>query len=238
MIVGTEHLQRADNMLLRALPAESYLRLRPYLQPVTFSVGEVLCEALAPASQSWFITSGLVSLLAMTGNGETVGVGLVGQEGMVGLPLLTGENSLPYSLVGQIAGQVLRLPVDLLRKEADEHDQLSKILFRYAGSLNRELTQAGLCNHFHSISERFCRLLLQLQDRGGAELVHLTHEMAASLLGVRRTGVSLVAARLQADGLIRYHRGSITITDRPGVEAAACECYQTLRSQSDQLLSA
>jgi CRP-like cAMP-binding protein len=227
----------AGNRLLRELPKESYQRLLPQLQTVPLRLGEILCEAGEPLSYGWFITRGVASLLSTTFGGDTVEVGMIGNEGLVGLPILPKSNHLPYRVLIQLEGEAQRVPMDVLQREFNAHGPLHDLLLRYICALMVQFTQSGVCNHFHTIEERFCRWLLILHDYASSDTVNLTQELAASMLGVRRTGVSLVAGRLQFAGLISYRRGRITILNREGIEASACECYDVVRKKYDQLLA-
>ena len=226
-----------SNRLLRALPEQSYERLLPHLQPVSLRLGEILCEAGETSSHGWFITRGAASMLSATFGGDTVEVGIVGNEGLVGLPILLGSSHLPYRVMVQLAGAAYRVPMEVLQRAFSSGAALHDLLLRYTCALIVQFTQSGICNHFHTIEERFCRWLLILREQAGNDTVHLTQELIASMLGVRRTGVSLVASRLQAAGLIRYRRGRITILDPEGLEASACECYGIVRQEYEQLFA-
>jgi CRP-like cAMP-binding protein len=224
------------NRLLRALPAADYARLQPHLQPISLPLSEVLCEAGGTMRHAYFIVRGIASLLSTTTDGATVEIGMVGNEGMVGLPiLLRGDDpSLPYRVVIQLEGEALRVRLDVLREEFNRHGALHDLLLRFLHPLILQLTQSGVCNHYHTIEERLCRWLLISHDHAESDTIQLTQEIIAHMLGARRTGVSLVAGTLQTAGLISYRRGKITILNREGLEAAACECYRMVKDGYDQ----
>ncbi|HWQ33915.1 MAG TPA: Crp/Fnr family transcriptional regulator [Blastocatellia bacterium] len=235
MIVPPTDQRLIGNRLLAALPEESYQRLLPHLQPVPLRLSEILCEAGEPLPWGWFVTRGVASMLSTTPGGNTVEVGMVGNEGLIGLPILLKGNHLPYRVMVQLAGEALRVPMDVLQREFSRCGSLHDLLLRYTCAQVVQFTQSGVCNRFHTIEERLCRWLLILHDQAEHDTISLTQELTASMLGVRRTGVSLVAGRLQSAGLIRYRRGRITILNREGLEASACECYSVIRNEFDQL---
>jgi CRP-like cAMP-binding protein len=236
MSIPSSEQSRISNHLLRALPEEDFQRLAPHLQPVSIELSQVICEAGEALSQAYFITEGMVSLISSTTAGETVEVGMIGNEGMLGVPMLFKCDHLPYQIMVQMSGSALTVPMEVMEREFARGGSLHDLLLRFACTLIMQLTQLGLCNHFHTIEERLCRWLLVLHDYARADTVQMTQELLASMLGVRRTGVSMVAGTLQAAGLISYRRGRITILNRDALAASACECYAIIRAEYEPLL--
>lgn len=237
MPAARDDQHRAGNRLLAALPNDDYQRLRPHLQPVKLKANEILCESGEPLSHAYFITRGVVSLLATTLEGNMVEVGMVGREGLIGLPILLRCGALPWHVMTQLPMEALRVPTSVLRHEFKHNTSINGILLRYACARMTHLTQSGVCNHFHSIEQRLCRWLLILHEHAKSDLLQVTQELLAGTLGVRRAGVSLVAGRLQEAGLIRYRRGRLRILDRAGLEATACECYGIISREYEQMFA-
>ena len=229
---------KVNNRLLRSLPAEDYQRLLPHLEPVSLRLGRVLCEPGESLAHAYFVTQGVVCLLSVTTSGETIEVGVIGNEGMIGVPILFGSPDVPYQLRVQVAGTAMRVPMHTLKKEFGRGGSLHDLILCFTSALMMQFTQSNLCNHFHRIEERLCRWLLILHDHSETDTVQMTQELIASMLGVRRTGVSLVAGMLQDSRLISYRRGRITILDRAGLEACACECYRLVRAAYARLFAA
>jgi CRP-like cAMP-binding protein len=165
-----------------------------------------------------------------------VEVGTVGNEGMLGLPVFLGADSSPGAAFCQVPGRALRMPAEALRAAASVEGPLRDLLQRYAQALMDQIAQSAACNRAHSTEERLCRWLLMTHDRVGADRFPLTQEFLGQMLGVRRAGVSATASILQRAGFIRYSRGTITITDRAGLESASCGCYRVVRDEFDRLL--
>lgn len=226
-----------QNRLLKALPAADYERLKPHLQPIELELGTVLCESGQPLKWAWFVTYGIVSLVSTTLSGHAIEVGMVGNEGVVGMPVLLKGEALPYRANIQLAGRALRVPIAVLRDEFGHNSTMNKLLMRYTFAVMVQLAQSGVCNHFHSIKERLCRWLLILHDHAASDTIHITQEVLSEMLGVRRAGVTVVVGRLQREGLIQYCRGRITILNRPGIKMAACECYEVVRDEFEQLFT-
>jgi CRP-like cAMP-binding protein len=225
------------NRLLSTLSRELQIRLLPRMEKVTLTVRQVLFEADAQISHVYFPLSGAVSLVLMLKGGETVEIATVGNEGMVGLPVFLGAERSAMRAVCQVAGQVLKMRSESFRHALAEHPDLANILRRYTQGMLDQISQTTACNHAHSVHQRMCRWLLTTHDRVGADEFHLTQEFLAQMLGVRRPSVTVAAGMLQKGGLIQYQRGRIRIVDRAGLEAGACECYETLRQDIDRLLA-
>jgi CRP-like cAMP-binding protein len=175
-------------------------------------------------------------LVAALDDGATVEVGVIGSEGMVGTSVLMGSETASLEAYVQIAGSALRMKTSFLIQEAEECRELRQRLLRYAQALMFQISQSAACNARHSVEERCARWLLTAQDRVGGNHVQLTHEFLGVMLGVRRAGVTVAAGTLQSAGLIRYHRGRVTVLDRPGLEAASCECYGLANEEYARLL--
>jgi CRP-like cAMP-binding protein len=208
----------------------------PHLELAPMPLGKVLYEAGGELHHAYFPTTCIVSLLYVMETGESAEIAVVGREGLVGIALATGGETMPNRAVVQSAGHGYRLRAPLLRQELARCGVLSALFLRYVQAL---ITQTGLtaaCNRHHSVERQLCRwLLLSLDRLNGNELI-MTHELIANMLGVRREGVTEAAGRLLRAGLIEYSRGHITVLDRPGLEARACECYQVVRKEFERLL--
>jgi len=224
------------NGLLAALPLEDFARLRPGLRPVELRLDETLFGAGGAVEAALFIESGMVSLLARVENGERVEVGSSGREGLVGLPLVYGDDRSLVEAKVQMGGAALRIGAAALRAAMEESAALRGLLNRYALAFHAQVTLAAACNARHPIEQRLARWLLTAHDRADGDEFAMTHEFMAMMLGVRRPGVSLAAGVLQAAGLIRYARGRMAVADRLGLEAASCECYHVVRREFARLL--
>ena len=230
------HPSAVRNGLLAALPADDLARLRPRLQPVELPFDQTIFPAEGKIDAVLFPESGMVSLVAMLEGGEQVEVGIAGREGLVGLPLVFGDDRSLVEARVQMEGTALRLDAAALRDAMQESPALRALLHRYALFFQAQMTMTAACNARHAIELRLCRWLLIAHDRAGADEFPMTHEFVSMMLGVRRPGVSLAAGVLQKAGLIRYVRGRMAVADRPGLEAASCECYHTARREFARLL--
>ena len=236
MANSDHHPSAVRNGLLAALPPEDLARLRPRLQPVELPFDQTLFPADGEVEAVLFPESGMVSLLATLEGGEQVEVGVVGREGLVGLPLVLGDDrSLVEGRVQQ-EGTALRIGAAAFRAAMEESAALRLVLNRYALAFQAQVTLTAACNARHAIEQRLARWLLVAHDRAGADEFPMTHEFISMMLGVRRPGVSLAAGVLQKAGLIRYARGRMEVTDRHGLEAASCECYHVARREHARLL--
>ncbi len=224
------------NRLLAALPPEELERLRPRLRAVELPFDHTLYPADGEIDAVLFPEGGMCSLLATLEGGEQVEVGIVGREGLIGLPLVFGDDRSLVEARVQMEGTALRLGAAALRAAMAESAALRGLLHRYALAFQAQVTMTAACNARHAIEQRLARWLLIAHDRAGADEFPMTHEFMAMMLGVRRPGVSLAAGVLQKAGLIHYVRGRMAVTDRPGLEAASCECYHTARREFARLL--
>lgn len=225
------------NRLLSALPKEEYERLLPTLESVSLTYKQIIYAPNQHIEHVYFPNSGIISLVNFTEDGGTVEAATVGNEGMVGIPVLLGADRMIGQAVVQVVGDGLRMKADVFRKKVTPGSPLHNLLLRYTLALINLMSQSVACNRRHSVEERCCRWLLLCQDRVQSNQFFLTQEFLAQMLGVRRASVSVVAAILQKAGLIRYHRGKMTILDRQGLEAGSCECYRIVKEEFDRLLS-
>ncbi|BAY10322.1 Crp/Fnr family transcriptional regulator [Calothrix sp. NIES-2098] len=236
MLVNTTPTIVRENRLLTALPACEYQRLVPYLKFVSLSSGQILYEAEEPITRVYFPNNSLVSLIISTGNGSTVEVGCVGNEGIVGVPVILGSNTTTTSAVVQIAGNAMQMNADILKSEFACGRNLQKLLLSYVHALYAQAAQAAVCNRLHTLEARLARWLLTVSDRIQSNKLPLTQEYISLMLGVRRSGVTVAAGILSEQGIISYNRGNITILNRKGLEAISCECYRLLKSEFARLL--
>ena len=214
-----------DNQLLAVLPHAEWQRWQAQLELVTLVPGQVLAEPGLPLAYAYFPTTAVVSLLYLTAAGDSVETAVVGNDGMVGISLFMGGDTTPSRAVVHGAGQAYRLRAQLLRAEADRAGPALVILLRYAQALMAQFSQTAACNRYHSIDQRFARRLLVGLDRRHGTSIDLTQELLASLLGVRREGVTAAALKLQIEGVIRYSRGHIEVLDRARLALYSCECH-------------
>jgi CRP-like cAMP-binding protein len=227
---------RTGNRLLEALSIPEYERLSPYLQSVTLPLGKVLYESGSRLEYVYFPTTSIVSLVYIMKDGATAETGLAGDDGMVGIALFLGGNTMPNRAVVQIAGGALRLEGKVLLHEFARGGALQRRLLLYTQALVTQISQTAVCNRVHPLEKRLCRWLLMCLDRVKGDELRMTQEFISYMLGGRREGVTVAAGHLQDAKLLRYSRGHITILDRRGLEAHACECYRIVRSELDRLL--
>lgn len=226
--------EASTNRVLATLSKEEYQRLRVNLEPVTFTFAEVLHEPGELIRHIYFPNAGLlVSLLTLVENRMILEIGLVGNEGIVGLPLALGINRSSVRAIAQGTGTAMRMESSRFSEALETCPALQHALNRYTHALIAQITQTAACNRFHQVEARLARWLLMASDRLQSDLLRFTHEWLADLLGVRRVGVTVAASTLQQRGLIQYSRGNITILDRDGLKTAACECYQKIKDILD-----
>lgn len=226
-----------QNQLLAGLDPVSYARLRPLLKRVLLPQGQVLCEAGDEPSHVYFPTSGIVSLSCELENGTAVEIALTGNEGLVGVQVLMGGGSATSRAVVRNTGFGYRLRAGALREKLEACPPLRQSLLRYALALMTQVTRTAVCHCHHQLEQQYSRLLLLSLDRLPSNELALTQDAMANLLGVRRESITLTASRLQAAGVIRYHRGHVTVLNRRALEARACECYAVVRAELDGLIA-
>jgi len=225
-----------DNHLLAVLPEATYQELLPFLDPVALPLGLSVYEPGAAQNHVWFPTDSIVSLLYVLRDGATAEIAVTGNEGMVGISLFMGGETTPSRAVVQSAGHGYRLGAAVLKREFERGGALQHLLLRYTQALITQMTQTAVCNRHHSVDQQLCRWLLLSLDRLPGDKLVMTQELIANMLGVRREGVTEAAGKLQAEGLIEYSRGKITVVDRAKLEKRVCECYAVVKREYDRLL--
>lgn len=224
------------NRLLDAVPAEGCRHLARHLRQSTLEVGQVLYDAESPSEYLHFPTSGIVSLSYEIEDGSSMQVAVVGNEGVVGLVALMGGDHSTCRAVVQSAGHTYRVHVDYLKTELDQGGRLARHLLRYLQALMTQISQTAVCNRHHEVEQRLCRWLLLNLDRSATRDLIATQEQIARNLGVRRESVTETAHQLQAERVIQYSRGVISVQDRREIEARVCECYWVVQHEYDRLL--
>jgi CRP-like cAMP-binding protein len=236
--LAVTELDPRTNRILAALSDADWQRWLPKLEWVDLALGQVLYESGGTPSHAYFPTTALVSLLYVTESGAMAEIAVVGNDGVIGIPLFMGGGSTPSRAVVQNAGRGLRLKGQMIKDEFSGSAQVMHLLLRYTQALITQMAQTAVCNRHHSLDQQLCRkLLLSLDRLTGNDLV-LTQELIANMLGVRREGVTEAALKLQKSGLIRYARGHISVLDREGLEQRTCECYAVVKKEYDRLLPA
>ncbi len=222
--------------LIAALPDDVCERLFPHLERVELPLGLALYESGDQLNHVYFPTTAIVSLLYVMENGASAEIAVVGNEGIVGIALFMGGETMANRAVVQSAGHAYRLKGQLLRQEFNRSGALQHLLLRYTLALFTQMAQTAVCNRHHSVDQQLCRWLLLSFDRLSSDTLCMTQELIANMLGVRREGVTEAAGNLQNAGLIKYSRGQITMLDRPGLEKRVCECYAVVRKEFFRLL--
>lgn len=224
------------NRLLAALPPADFGRLAPSLTPVTLELKQFLYRADDLIETAHFVETGMVSLLAPLEGGGAMEIGVIGREGLAGLPVVLGADSSPSEALVQGPGTALRIRTAALRQAFDDSTPLRQLLLRYTQALQTQVSQTAVCNGSHTVEERLARWVLMAHDRAEQDQFSMTHEFMSLMLGVRRAGVTTAAGVLKRVGVIDYAQGTMTVLDRPGLEASACECYSVVRKQFERLL--
>lgn len=238
MYAHTESRPQTTNRILNALPRPEYESLSPHLDPVNLSLGEVLYRPEQPVTHVYFPTRGTVSLVSTFEDGDTVEVGMVGNEGMFGVCVFLGSVTTPLTAQVQLPGEGLRMRAEVLRREFQKGGQLQDLLLRYTQAFITQIAQTAACNRAHNVEGRLAKWLLMCADRSQSKELRLTHEFISAMLGIRRPGVTETACQLKEAGLISYTRGNVTIIDRAGLEAVSCECYSLVKKEFTRLVGA
>lgn len=227
-----------QNHLLAALPGEVLERIEPHLELIKMSLGEVLYESSGLLHHVYFPTDAIVSLHYVMENGSSAEFAGVGNEGVLGVSLFMGGNTTPSRATVQTGGYGYRLRSKLMMEEFDRAGPMMRLMLLYIQALLTQMSQIAVCNRHHTVEQQLCRWLLLTIDRmpTPSELT-MTQELIASMLGVRREGITEAAGNLQREGLISYRRGHITVLDRTGLERHACECYKVIKNEMHRLLS-
>lgn len=236
MATNSRPIDPPANRLLDLLAPREYARLRPHLEPVELEYRKSLYQADRKIEFVYFIETGVGSLVNTMANGQAAEVGTIGNEGVVGLPLVLGDDRAPTAAYVQVPGAGLRMKASLFTKELAQSPTMQVVMLRYAHALFNQVAQSAACNHFHSLEQRCCRWLLMTRDRMQSDKFLLTQEFLAMMLGVQRPGVSIAAGGLQRAGLITYSRGNVEILDRAGLKQRSCECYVVSKKEFDRLL--
>ncbi|MFM0472093.1 Crp/Fnr family transcriptional regulator [Paraburkholderia strydomiana] len=224
------------NHLLAVLPETEWARMAPHLALVDMPLGQVVYESGGRLVHVYFPTTSIVSLLYVMEDGASAEIAIVGNEGLIGIALFMGGETTPSRAVVQSAGQAYQLNADILKDEFHRAGPVQRLLLRYTQALITQMAQTAVCNRHHSIDQQLCRWLLLSLDRLPSNELKMTQELIANMLGVRRSGVTDAAMKLQEAGLIRYSYGHIEVLDRPGLEKRVCECYRVVKREFDRLL--
>jgi CRP-like cAMP-binding protein len=233
MTATKTHTVRYKNRILAALPKSEVNRLAKQLEPVTLKQGLTLLDG--KSNHAYFLEGGMASVVLNLATGDTIEVGVIGNEGVVGVPILLGTASVPGRTFMQIGGSGYRIKGENLREEFDRNGELKASLLRHIQGLLVQSAQTAACNRMHPIESRLARWLLTCHDRVEDDQLLLTHDFLAQMLGSPRTTVTLAAGALQRGNLIGYSRGKVTVRNRSGLEKAACECYRTVRDEYRRL---
>lgn len=226
-----------QNHLLASLPEEIFERLSPDLELVAMPLGEVLYESGGQLQHVYFPTTAIVSLHYIMENGASSEIAGVGNEGLLGISLFMGGNTTPSLATVQTSGHGYRLQARLMMEEFDRGGPMMRLMLRYTQALITQMAQTAVCNRHHTLEQQLCRWLMLTLDRLPTNEMTMTQELIASMLGVRREGITEAAGNLQRAGLISYRRGHITVVDRAGLELHACECYDVVKKEFHRLLT-
>ena len=240
MILASSELLCAitrDNHLLASLPLVDRARFGSELEKVHLSLGQVLYEADAEIQYVYFPITAIVSLSYVLENGATAGIAIAGNEGVIGVPLFMDAGTTSHRAVVQSDGYALRLYSECLKKEFERAGSMQSVLLRYTQALFTQIAQTSVCSRHHLLDQQLCKWLLLNLDRLYSEEIIATQELIASMLGVRREGITEAAGNLQKAGLIHYRRGHITVLNRLGLEQRTCECYAVVKRAYDRLLT-
>lgn len=225
-----------ENHLLRTLAADSMVRLLPHLECIELPLGTVLYESGEALRHVYFPVDCIVSLLYVLLDGSSAEIAVVGNDGLVGIPLFMGGETTPNRALVQSAGHAYRLPGPRLKEEFHSNDALQGLFLRYTQALITQMAQTVVCNRHHTVHQQLCRWILLSLDRLPSNQLKMTQELIANMLGVRREGVTDAAGKLQRLGVIHYQRGHITVLDRPRLETLCCECYTVVKKETDRLM--
>lgn len=226
------------NRILLALPPATLTRIWPALQYVDTARGQTINRVGEKVGYVYFVNSGLLPLVKTMADGRTVEIGAVGIEGITDPYALFGVESAAFETIVQIPGNAFRIRRDSLLQHMASDIAIRRMVQDYLRFAVRQLAQTAACNRLHSLEERCCRWLLIGHDSARSDTFPLTHEFLAMMLGVQRAGVSIAANHFKTAGLIKYSRGRVTVVDRRGLEAAACECYGAIQAELDALFGA
>lgn len=224
------------NYLLGALDKTDLERIKGNLTEVKLDLGTVLAETGDILEFAYFPTTAIISLLYIMENGATAEIGITGNDGFLGLPLILGGETTTSRAVIQSAGSVLKLKASLIKEEFQKGGRFQELLLRYTQAFMTQVSQTAVCNRLHPIEQQLCRWVLLSHDRLQTDQIEMTHDLISNMLGVRREGITLAAKKLADRKLIKNSRGNIEVLDRKGLEAASCECYEIVNSEYNRLL--
>lgn len=226
-----------QNHLLAALRAADYARLLPDLKLIAMPLGSVIYEAGAPMDYVYFPTSCIISLLYVMENGDSAEIAIIGNDGLVGVSVFMGGDSMSSRAVVQNAGECYRIKAPILKQEFERGGSLQQLALRYTQTLIAQMVQTGACNRHHTLEQQLCRWLLLSLDRLRGNEVVMTQKLISNMLGVHRAGVMEATGNLQQDGLISYGNGRVTVLDRAKLERRVCECYGVVKNEIDRLFA-
>jgi len=224
------------NHLLAGIVDEEMARLLPNLQAVSLSLGKVIYESGEKLDYIYFPTTAIISLLYIMESGATAEIGVVGNDGLIGIAIFMGGDTTPNRAVVQSAGRALKMKAQVMKDEFTRGGRFHNQCLRYTQALITQISQTAVCNRLHSVDQQLCRWLLLSHDRLPSDRLIMTHDLIANMLGVRREGITHAAQKLQKAGYISYVRGDMTILNRKGLEASVCECYKVVRTEYERLL--
>lgn len=226
-----------QNHLLAHVDPDEMGRLLPDLELVSLKLGNVIYESGETMEYVYLPTTAIISLLYIMENGSTAEIGVVGNDGLVGIAIFMGGDTTSNRAVVQSAGKALRMKAGKLKQEFTRGGRFHNICLRYTQALITQISQTAVCNRLHSVDQQLCRWLLLSHDRLPTDRLIMTQDLIANMLGVRREGITHAARRLQSEGYISYVRGDMTILDRKGLESCVCECYQVVKTEYERLLN-
>ncbi len=226
------------NRLLAALPRDENDRLSPHLQLIHLSRNRILYEAGDEVRHAYFLNDGIASMLAITEDGQTVDICTIGNEGVIGLPIILSVPIMPCRVVTQLPSDAFMIKSGPLHAEFNRGETLQQLLLKYAYAQQSQVIQSSICHSLHTIRQRLCRWLLVVSDSVRSESFDVTQEHIANMLGHQRNRITLAARELLQEGLIEYGGGNMKILDRAGLEAAACECYRVVKDSFEQVFAA
>ncbi|CAN5859594.1 Crp/Fnr family transcriptional regulator [soil metagenome] len=226
----------SKNFLLAALSADEFALIEPMLAPVSFNLGDSLYEFGEKMDYVYFPTTVIISMLYIMENGATAEIGIVGNDGLLGIALFMGGETTTSRAIVQSAGNAFRMKAKDMKEEFAKGGVFQELLLRYTQALLTQISQTAVCNRLHPIEQQLCRWLLLSHDRLDSDKLVMTHDLISNMLGVRREGITLAAQKLAKRKLIINKRGTITVIDRQGLEVAACECYAVVNSEYNRLL--
>lgn len=230
---GTSFDVMDRNLLLAVIPENERRRIAAFCERITLKQRDTLCEADEPMPYAWFIESGVCSALVHSRDGDAVEVGIIGREGMVGLPLVLGEATNPFHVIVQVPGSAIRIPRDVFLTDAMQpHHALCDALLKYTNLYLATVAQTSVCNRLHRIEQRLARWLLEMYDRAQTDVLPMTHEVLSMMLGAYRPSITNAIKALQERGVVQAGRGRIIVLDVAGLENNACECHQLMRDRT------